>query len=219
MTTEDATDDARALRVDAERNRDRILTAARSLFSEFGLDVPMSTIAREAGVGKATLARRFPSKELLVAEVFADQMRRYASATDAALELAEKDPWAGFSGYVTEVCRMQAADRGFADVLTVAMPASADLEHLRAQSYQGFLRLISLGKHAGVLRDDFVSEDLVVLLMANAGVVRLTSVAATGSWKRLVGQFLRAVATPQATLGPLPPAPTSDELYQAMGRP
>ena len=59
---------SRRLRSDAAANRRRILAAAKELFSERGLDGPMNAIARRAGVGAATLFRRFPDRESLVAE-------------------------------------------------------------------------------------------------------------------------------------------------------
>ena len=58
------------MRADAERNRERILVAARDAFAERGIDVPMDEIARQAGVGVATLYRRFPARSDLVAAAF-----------------------------------------------------------------------------------------------------------------------------------------------------
>jgi hypothetical protein len=113
---------------------------------------------------------------------------------------------------------MQAADRGFADVLTMTFPASQALEARRAESYEGFLELIARARATGHLRADFVSEDLVILLMANAGVIAATADAAPDSWRRLIGQMLRAFASPDAPLPPLPGAPTSAALYRAMIR-
>lgn len=77
----------------------------------------MAAVAREAGVGKATLSRHFASPEELIEAVFSAHMRGYVAATEEAL--AADDPWKGFTGYVTRVCRMQAEDRGFATVLTL----------------------------------------------------------------------------------------------------
>ncbi|WP_291410363.1 helix-turn-helix domain-containing protein [Actinophytocola sp.] len=82
------------LRGDAERNRDRVLVAARRLYAAEGFAVAMAAVAREAGVGVATLFRRFPTREDLVAAVFADTMDAYATTTTAALA----DPWHGFTG-------------------------------------------------------------------------------------------------------------------------
>ncbi|HEX7609109.1 MAG TPA: helix-turn-helix domain-containing protein, partial [Solirubrobacteraceae bacterium] len=56
----------RPLRRDAERNRQRVLAAARELFAERGLDVTLDDIARGAGVGVGTVYRRFPDKEQLI---------------------------------------------------------------------------------------------------------------------------------------------------------
>lgn len=153
------------LRADAERNRDRILAAARRLYATEGLGVSMASVAREAGVGKATLARRFATREALVTAVFSDRMDAYAAAVTEAL--ADPDPWHGFAGYLRAVCAMQAADRGFADVLTMTFPAAKALEARRTEAYDGFVELIDRAKATGRLRDDFTPEDLVILLMAD----------------------------------------------------
>ncbi|MBZ9643626.1 TetR/AcrR family transcriptional regulator, partial [Streptomyces sp. PSKA30] len=170
------------LRADAERNRDRILAAARRLYATEGLGVSMASVAREAGVGKATLGRRFATREELINAVFADRMDAYAGAVAEAL--ADPDPWRGFTGYLTAVCAMQAADRGFADVLTMTFPAAKALEARRTEAYNGFLELIARAKNSGHLREDFVSADLVILLMANAGVIAATGDAAPDTWRR-----------------------------------
>jgi len=57
----------RRLRADAARNRDAIVAVARDVFAEHGLEAPLEAIAARAGVGIATLYRRFPTREKLVA--------------------------------------------------------------------------------------------------------------------------------------------------------
>ncbi|MFI1354375.1 TetR/AcrR family transcriptional regulator [Streptomyces sp. NPDC020898] len=202
------------LRADAERNRCRILAAARRLYAVEGLGVSMASVAREAGVGKATLGRRFATREELVNAVFADRMDAYAEAVAEAL--ADPDPWHGFTGYIHAVCAMQAADRGFADVLTMTFPAAKALEARRTEAYNAFLELIARAKSSGHLREDFVSEDLVILLMANAGVVAATGDAAPTAWRRLVGHMLRSYAAPGAPIPELSQAPRPTALYRAM---
>ncbi|MDT0321933.1 TetR/AcrR family transcriptional regulator [Streptomyces millisiae] len=204
------------LRADAERNRDRILAAARRLFATEGLGVSMASVAREAGVGKATLSRRFATRDELINAVFADRMNGYAAAvTDA---LADPDPWRGFVGYVHAVCAMQAADRGFADVLTMTFPAAKALEARRAEAYDGFLEVIARAKATGHLRDDFTDRDLPILLMANAGVINATGDAAPDAWRRLVAHMLRSYAAPGAPIPPMPDVPPPAALYRAMVR-
>lgn len=205
---------AQPLRSDAERNRARIIAAARTVFGRDGLDASMASVAREAGVGIATMFRRFPTKEELVAAVFADRMDAYVQATADAL--ADPDPWRGFSGYIETVCAMQAADRGFADVLTMSLPGAEALEACRAEAYEGFLELIARAKDSGDLREDFTSRDLVLLLMANAGVLSATGDAAPDAWRRLVAWMIQSFKAPAR--GPLPDPPEDAALYQAMRR-
>lgn len=205
-----------ALRADAERNRERILATARRLYATEGLGVSMAAVARAAGVGKATLSRRFATREDLINTVFTDRMEDYAAATAQAL--ADPDPWHAFTRYIEAICAMQAADRGFATVLTMSFPAAEALEARRVESYQGFLELITRAKATGHLRTDFASEDLVILLMANAGVIAATADDAPDTWRRLVGQMLRAFANPGAPLPPMPDGPAHTALYRAMAR-
>lgn len=202
------------LRVDAERNRQRIVTAARDAFAECGLDVAMDEVARRAGVGIGTLYRRFPTRADLVAAAFEQKMAAYADA--AADALAEPDPWRGFCGYVERVCVMQAEDRGFTTVLTMSFPTARRFEAVRDRSFADFVALIDRAKAAGRLRDDFVAEDMVMLLMANAGVLTATADAAPETSRRLVAYFLQACAAPATE--PLPAPPEPRRMYRAMLR-
>ncbi|MFG2131405.1 TetR/AcrR family transcriptional regulator [Streptomyces sp. NPDC048751] len=201
-------------RSDAERNRGRIIAAARTVFGRDGLNASMASVAREAGVGIATLFRHFPGKEDLVVAVFTDRMEAYAQATAEAL--ADPDPWNGFTGYIQDVCAMQAADRGFADILTMSFPGAQALEARRAEAYQGFLEVIGRAKDSGQLREDFTSRDLVLLLMANAGVLSATGDAAPDAWRRLVAWMIQSFRAPAR--GPLPDPPEDAALYEAMRR-
>ena len=204
------------LRADAERNRDLILAAARRLFAAEGLGVSLASVAREAGVGKATLGRRFATRDELINAVFADRMDAYAGAVAEAL--ADPDPWHGFTGYIHAVCAMQAADRGFADVLTMSFPAAKALEARRTESYNAFLELIARARDSGHLREDFVPEDLVILQMANAGVIAAAADSAPDAWRRLVGHMIRSYAAPGAPIPAIPEAPAPTALYRAMVR-
>ena len=206
--------DRARMRSDAERNRSRIVAAAHEVFAEHGLDAPMAEVARQAGVGIATLFRRFPSREDLIAATFAERMAAYADAIDTAL--VDGDPWHGFCTYLERICGMQAADRGFTHVLTMSFPTAKALEADRDRAYHGLVELISRAKASGQLRDDFVPEDVVLLLMANAGVITAAGAAAPSAWRRVVGYMIQAFSADHVR--PLPPAPRPRAVYRAMMR-
>src|SRR5258705_8781008 len=97
--------EGRRLRADAERNRAAIVAAARVVFAEYGLEAPLEEIAQRAGVGIATLYRRFPAREQLVAAALIEKVTQYAEA--AADALAAFDRWAGFVGFVYRVFELK----------------------------------------------------------------------------------------------------------------
>ena len=204
----------RGLRADAERNRERVLRAAREVFAEQGLDASTNEIARRAGVGVATLFRRFPTRDELVGAAFADKMSAYAAAIDDAL--ADTDPWHGFCGFIERVCQMQADDRGFADVITMTFPTAKALEEERDRTANALTELLDGAKAAGRLREDFAHQDVPLILMANAGVVTATRDAAPEAWRRLVGYLIQSFASEAAQ--PLPAPPTPSQMYRALMR-
>src|SRR5712691_4544222 len=90
--------DARPLRADARRNRERVLDAARAAFAAQGLSVPLDEIARHAGVGPGTLYRHFPTKEALIEAVVHDRLQGLAA--DGAALLDAPDPGAAFFAFL-----------------------------------------------------------------------------------------------------------------------
>jgi AcrR family transcriptional regulator len=206
--------DETSLRVDARRNRARLVAAARQVFAENGLDASLNEVARRAGVGVATLFRRFPTREDLIGAAFAHPMAEYAALVETAL--ADPDPWHGFCDYMRAVCAMQAGDRGFTEVLTQSFPTAKELEAQRDDAFHRFLELIQRAKQAGGLREDFVAEDLPMLLMANAGVVTATAGAAPETSPRFVAYLLQAFAARAAE--PLPDPPSPRRMYRAVRR-
>lgn len=92
----------RPLRKDAERNRKRILEAARDLFASKGLEPNLNDVAHHAGVGVGTVYRRFASKEELLEAIFVDGLNQLADLAESALQ--QPDPWQGFVWYVEQMC-------------------------------------------------------------------------------------------------------------------
>lgn len=195
-----------SLRADAARNRELVLEAAREVFAESGLDVSMRRIALRAGVGEPTLRRRFASKEQLVAEAFEDKVGLYADIAHGALEAV--DPGDAFRCFLTRVMEMQLVDRGFADVLTMTFPPTMPCERHRRRSYEAICRLVARAQEVGALRKDFNAEDVVLVLLAHAGVAGGAGEVARQFSARLRAYLFEAFGlTPQG--GDLPPTPKS----------
>ncbi len=200
----DAGPERRRLRADAARNRAAIIEAAREVFAEHGLEAPLEEIAGRAGVGIATLYRRFPGREQLIAAALVEKVTQYAEA--AADALAAADPWAGFVGYVYRICELQAADRGLSDLLSMTLSADGHIEELRAMANARVVELIDRAKAAGRLREDFVGEDLLLLLIASAAVGQVTRADAPDAWRRFVALALDAFQCRCSPGLPLPPS-------------
>ena len=200
------------LRADAARNRAAIVEAARPVFAEQGLDAPLDEIARLAGTGNATLYRRFPTRRDLGEAVFAERMAEHVEAVEAGL--SDDDPWRGFASYIEAVTGMHARARGIADLVTMDVSSAPEIEQLRARAYDGLVQLVKRARTAAVLRADFTDQDVVLLLMANAGLVERAHGIAAEASARLVGLVLDGLRAEAATPGPA--APDAHDVRQAM---
>jgi AcrR family transcriptional regulator len=200
------------LRADAERNRRQLIEAARLVFAERGLEATFDEIARRAGVGNATLYRRFPSRRDLVTAVFVDALHEVIADSDRAL--ADPDPWSGFVGHLTFLCASQAGDRGLANLLTIELPDTAEIETLRGEAFVNLNRLIDNAKAGGDLRADFSHLDVVLVLMATAGLIERTAHGAPQAWRRHLTYLVDGLRAPGHT--PLTSFLGEDQLRNAM---
>ncbi|MEW2167188.1 TetR family transcriptional regulator [Streptomyces sp. NPDC007084] len=191
----------RTPRSDALDNRERILDAARALFSADGLDVPMREIARRAGVGPATLYRHFPTKQTLVADAFAEQLRACRAIVDEGC--ADPDPWRGLCLVIEKICELHARDRGFTEAFLAAFPGVADVAAGREYTVRAVAGLARRAKETGRLRADFVLDDLILVLMANKGIHGASPATQVKASRRFAGLVIQAFeACPHHT--PLP---------------
>jgi AcrR family transcriptional regulator len=203
--------DQPALRADARRNRSAIVAAARAAFAEHGMDASLDDIAKRAKVGSGTLYRHFATRDDLVAAVFLERMAENVAAVEEARQ--NPDAWDGFCDYVRRTCRAQATDKGLADLIAIGHRGK-ELRRLRAEAYDGFVALIDTAKAAGALRGDFTPEDIVLLLMANAGVIHRAGKAAPLASERFVALVLDGFRAEGAS--PAPPAPSPRTMIAAL---
>jgi AcrR family transcriptional regulator len=189
-------------RADARRNRERVLAAARAVFAERGIDAPMATVARRAGVGTATLYRHFPTRDALVRGAFVQQMETCARALTEALALP--DPWRGFQHLVETVCELQREERGFPAAFLAAFPENVS-EHAQSREHaeRDVTTLVRRAQAAGALRADFHPSDLAVVLLAHCALVTALPDDEAAS-RRLVAYLLQSFRA-DAAGEPLPP--------------
>lgn len=171
-----------ALRSDAAHNRDRILRAARELFASRGKAVPLEEVARRAGVGIATVYRRFPTREHLIAAGLGETMAAFARAL---AEARVADPATAFEVLLERVRRVQLADRGFSDVMN---PGGEDFTDLKRAMHADLLVVIERAVAAGVLRADYDPGDFLSVMLAHAGLIA----TATGDVEAVSERFMAA---------------------------
>jgi AcrR family transcriptional regulator len=201
-----------ALRKDAQRNRERLVDAARAVFAERGLDVALDEVARRAGVSIGTLYNRFPTRADLVRAVFADRAETVVRIAEHAL--GTDDAWAGFTHFVEQVCRMQAADRGYNDLAARSLPQAAPTpEHVRG--YELMTEVVERAKRSGALRPDFVLSDMAFVTWAITRTIEATADVDPQAWRRHLGFVLDGLRAPAAH--PLPvPALTDEQIGRIM---
>jgi AcrR family transcriptional regulator len=185
------------LRVDAERHRQSLICAAASVFLAEGLDASLESVAQAAGVGIATLYRRFPSRDVLVEAVFEAKMNAYADRAETVASQATVDPWGAFAGRVRELAETQAVDPAFGKVLLRPMQGSALFADAHGRALRATRRLVSRARKARVVRADLRDTDLylflvsVAAIVANPGPLGLNTAA-----RRMAELFLDAVKGP-----------------------
>ncbi|GGB26816.1 TetR family transcriptional regulator [Flexivirga endophytica] len=188
------------LRADAQDNRDRIVEAAQELFSRDGLDVGMRQVARRAGVGPATLYRRFPTKEALVDEVFAGELHRCRGIVEEGSEV--ENAWEGFRLIVRRLIAINSQSRGLVDALTVT-GSMGDLITAHRRELLGMIGTVAKrAQGTGRLRGDFTIDDLIMLLAAGRTIATYPEARRARAAERYATLALDALAAPSPETPP-----------------
>ena len=178
-----------ALRADAARNRERIVAAATEVFAERGLEASTAEIAARAGVGEATLFRRFPTKEDLVTAIVAVQMEDAAAIAAACLE--EEDPWRAVERFLYEMAERASEDHGVSDAVKERCMASPALAEPKRHVLDLTAQLVKRGQAAGVVRKDIAGQDLMFLMAAIGSLGEMPFPGLRADlWKRYLGVVL-----------------------------
>ena len=158
------------LRIDAAKNRDRLIAAAREQFSTGEKTLSLEAVARGAGVGIGTLYRHFPTREVLVEAVYRSELD--ALAAEAEPLLAAYPAAEALRRWIDRYARFVGTKRAMYDALQIAVTSGASrASDTRVRIRATIAKFVAAGASDGTLRDDVDADDIAVNL---AGIVLAT---------------------------------------------
>lgn len=200
----------RQLRRDAEANRRHILEAAGQLMAERGLAAPLEEIAAAAGVGIATLYRRFPTRDDLIEALFEDRVAAYLADLETAARMA--DGWEGLIWFLKSAAARQIADRALNELLEHD-PGPGVIRQLLERVWPLAEQLVKRAKSSGRLRSDFTVADLTLVQQMLVAAGTATSAASDTAWQRYLTLVIDGlVASRPAPSAQKEPALSLDQL-------
>jgi AcrR family transcriptional regulator len=151
-------------RADAIRNRERVLEAAKAVFSAGGAEASLEAVARAAGVGIGTLYRHFPTREALFEAVYRREVQHLADLAEQLKQ--EAQPVEALRHWMRSNVRFVATKKGMSAALALAAYKNSELFSYSfdrlTQAVDGLLqRAIATGE----IRDDITPEDLLRALV------------------------------------------------------
>lgn len=168
---------ARRPRADGERNRARLIAAAKGAFAEDGAAVSLEQIARDAGVSIATLYRHFPTRDELISEVYQKEVTTLIEAANRLI--GRREPAAALREWLTLFVDFLDTKHGMAEAMDTLIGGPEPLYSKTPHRLDVPVKaLVAGGVEAGVFRDDIEPHDL---LRALAGVAH---VRPSKGWKR-----------------------------------
>jgi AcrR family transcriptional regulator len=151
------------MRADARRNLERLLAAARDLVAEKGAGVALEEVAQRAGVGIATLYRRFPDRTALLRGVVVDALEQTRAAAERAAD-EHDDPFEALAAYLRDALelRVSAVIPQVLDVLDLDDPEVATAREASARATEA---LVDAAHEAGRLPGDVTFADVGMMLV------------------------------------------------------
>jgi len=155
--------EARPLRADAQRNRERLLDAAVRAFAQEGPDVTLDAIAKDAGVGIGTLYRHFPTREALVEAAYRNELARLCDAVPGLL--ADLPPDQAMRMWMDRFVDYMTTKRDMADALRAVIASGGNpYSESRDRLITAVTTLLGAGAAAGTLRPDVEPGDVLTSL-------------------------------------------------------
>lgn len=189
--TSDGCDRNRALRADAQRNRQRILDAARELFAMRGLEATLNDVAHHANVGVGTVYRRFATKDELIEAIFEDSIEQVVELAKAAVTM--DDSWDAFVWFVEQLCERTATDRGLREMVCSKVYGGYRVECARLQLHPHIIQVVERARNDGHLRPEVASTDIPILNMLAGTVTEYAGHIEPDLWRRYIALMLEGM--------------------------
>ena len=155
-------------RADAERNRDRILAAARAAFAEPGARTSMAEIARRSGVGMATLYRNFPGRRELLEALYTDEVDAICAAAE---DKPGDTPGAALAAWLLRFAAFFTSKHHIAsELLADTADAHPFLSGNRDRVLAAGRPLLEAARRAGEVRADLTLEQILDMVIAIASI-------------------------------------------------
>lgn len=184
----------RPMRADARRNYERLVAAAREVFTRDGGGASMEAIAKQAGVGVGTLYRHFPKRIDVVEAVYRTDVDQLVAAAEAAAE--QDDPWEGLVDWIQAFILYARGKRTFLNELVEAFDKNPELRvSCRERVEQAIELVLGRAQAAGVVRNDLNGADLMQLI----GPMCTNSTLTEEQGQRLVGMILDGLRRTEPT--------------------
>ena len=200
------------LRKDAERNRRRIIEAARDLVERRVQPPRCTEVAHHAGLGVGTVYRRFPTKEALFEAIFEDGVDQLVALADTALE--SEDSWEGLSWWMWQMCQMTATDRGLREIAFSRAHCGGRVDAGRTRLHPRVAQLVDRAKRDGYLRPEVSATDMPLCGLMAGAVSEYAGEVSSDLWRRYVAVLLQGLRC-QPGQAPLPVAPLSEDQMEA----
>lgn len=151
-------------RADAVRNRDRVVAAARTVFSAGAAEASLEAVARMAGVGIGTLYRHFPTREALFEAVYRHEVQQLANLAERLED--EAKPIEALRQWMRSFVKFVATKKGMSEALALAVTKDSDLFSYSSDLLTRTIRrLVARATAAGEIRSDISAEDLLRALV------------------------------------------------------
>jgi AcrR family transcriptional regulator len=146
-------------RSDARRNRELLVAAAARLFAAQGAGAPLDSVARDAGVGNATMYRNFPTREAMLEAVLHERYQQLASSAEDLLDATPPD--AALVAWLREFVAYTQTFHGLPDPVMATLRDRDSALYASCKAMRtAAARLLTRAQHAGTIRSDIDPTDL-----------------------------------------------------------